>query len=38
MVHVLVWEHGTVVRVVSSGDTPEARAAAERLTQERAGG
>ncbi len=33
MVHVLVWEHDTVTRVVSSGDTPEARADAERLAR-----
>jgi hypothetical protein len=35
MVHVVVWEQGMVTRVVSSGDTAEARAAAERLVAER---
>jgi hypothetical protein len=32
---VFVWEKGTITRVVSSGDTREARAAAERLAAER---
>ncbi len=35
LVHVFVWEQGMVTRVVSSGDTPEARAAAERLAEAR---
>jgi ketosteroid isomerase-like protein len=35
MVHVLVFDDGAVTRTVSSGDTPEARAAAERLAEER---
>jgi len=35
LVNVFVWEGGVVTHVVSSGDTPEARAAAERLAQER---
>jgi len=35
MVHVFVWERCMITRVVSSGDTPEARAAAERLAEER---
>ncbi len=33
--HVFVWEQGMVKQVVSSGDTAEARAAAERLAEER---
>ena len=35
MVHVLVFDDGAVTRTVSSGDTPEARASAERFAQER---
>jgi len=35
LVHAFVWEQGVITHVVSSGDTPEARAAAERLAQER---
>jgi hypothetical protein len=35
LVHALVWERGMITHVVSSGDTPEARAAAERLAGER---
>ena len=35
LVNVLVWERGLITHVVSSGDTPEARAAAEGLAQER---
>jgi hypothetical protein len=35
MVYVFVWEQGTITRVVSSGDTAAARAAAERLARER---
>ena len=35
LVHTFVREHGMISRVVSSGDTPEARAAAERLAEER---
>ncbi len=35
MLHAFVWESGVATRIVSSGDTPEARAAAERLAEER---
>jgi SnoaL-like protein len=35
LVNVFVWERGMITHVVSSGDTQEARAAAERLAQER---
>jgi SnoaL-like domain len=35
LVNVFVWERALITRVVSSGDTPEARAAAERLAEER---
>ena len=35
MVHVFVWEQRMITRVVSSGDTPEARATAERVARER---
>jgi len=35
MVHEFVFDDGAVTRIVSSGDTPEARAAAERLAEER---
>jgi len=35
LVHSYVWEDGVITHVVSSGDTPQARAAAERLAQER---
>lgn len=35
LVNVFVWERGLITHVVSSGNTPEARAAAERLAQER---
>jgi hypothetical protein len=35
LVNVFVWERGLITHVVSSGDTPEARAAAERLAQDR---
>jgi len=38
LVNVFVWERGLITRVVSSGDTPQARAGAERLAQERADG
>jgi hypothetical protein len=38
LVNVFVWEARLITHVVSSGDTPEARAAAERLAQERASG
>jgi hypothetical protein len=38
LVNVFVWERGLITHVVSSGDTPPARAAAERLAQERAQG
>jgi len=34
LVHVLVWENAMVTRVISSGDTPEARALAERIAEE----
>ncbi len=33
MTHSFLWEGGVITRVVSSGDTPEARAAAERLAE-----
>jgi ketosteroid isomerase-like protein len=36
LTHSFVWEDGMITRVVSSGDTPEARAAAERLAESRA--
>ena len=36
MLHAFVWERGVATRIVSSGDTPEARAAAERLAARRA--
>jgi hypothetical protein len=35
MLHAFAWERGVVTCIVSSGDTPEARAAAERLAEER---
>lgn len=35
LVNVFVWEGGLITHVVSSGDTPDARAAAERLARER---
>jgi hypothetical protein len=35
LAHTSIWEKGAITRVVSSGDTPEARAAAERLAEER---
>jgi hypothetical protein len=35
LVHAFVWEQGMITQVVSSGDTPEARALAERLAEER---
>jgi hypothetical protein len=35
LVNVFVWERGLITHVVSSGDTPEARAAAERLARGR---
>jgi hypothetical protein len=35
LVNVFVWERGLITHVVSSGHTPEARAAAERLAEER---
>jgi hypothetical protein len=35
LTHSFVWEDGMITRVVSSGDTPEARAAAERLAESR---
>ncbi len=35
LVHVYVWEGGMITRVISSGDTPEARASAERLACDR---
>jgi len=36
LVHSYVWEQGMIAHVVSSGDTPQARAAAELLAQNRA--
>ena len=36
MLHVFVWQQGAATRIVSSGDTPEARADAERLAEQRA--
>jgi uncharacterized protein (TIGR02246 family) len=35
MLHAFVWERGVATHIVSSGDTPEARAAAERLAESR---
>jgi ketosteroid isomerase-like protein len=35
MLHAFVWERGVATRIVSSGDTPEARAAAEHLAEQR---
>jgi ketosteroid isomerase-like protein len=35
LVHAFVWEDGMITRVGSSGDTAEARAAAERLAESR---
>jgi ketosteroid isomerase-like protein len=35
MAHAFVWEDGIVTHVVSSGDTPESRAAAEQLAESR---
>jgi hypothetical protein len=34
LVNVFVWERGLITHVVSSGDTPEARAGAERLAED----
>jgi ketosteroid isomerase-like protein len=36
MLHVFVWEREVATRIVSSGDTPEARAAAQSLAEQRA--
>jgi hypothetical protein len=38
LVNVFVWERDAITHVVSSGDTPESRAGAERLAKERGGG
>jgi hypothetical protein len=38
LVNVFVWERGLITQVVSTGDRPEARAAAERLAEERGRG